>query len=129
VLVRISGLSHPPLYKLHKMTDHNNGQVLNADFIFPANNTEKYFEYLESWSGRMPANVAAISLINYNDLAGEVLRPFSNILFCHFSLTQDIGPSSRQLGLYWTRKRSPSVPGSDCRSAASLCDLHLCALE
>lgn len=96
------GIITSATYKLHKMADHNNGRVLNADFIFPANNTEKYFKYLESWSGKIPANVAAISLINYNDLAGEVIRAFSQEPLCKFLLTRETGPGSRQLGIYRT---------------------------
>jgi FAD/FMN-containing dehydrogenase len=70
------GIITSATYKLHRMADHNNGHVLNADFIFPANNTEKYFKYLESLSGKMPANVAAISLVNYNSSTENVMRSY-----------------------------------------------------
>ncbi|PYI24917.1 FAD-binding domain-containing protein [Aspergillus indologenus CBS 114.80] len=58
-------------YKLHRMSDHNDGMIMNADFIFPLNHTEAYFRYLATWSGRMPAHVAAITLVNYNTTTQE----------------------------------------------------------
>lgn len=57
-------------YKAHKLV--NQGQIMNADFTFPANMSRQYFDVLASFSGRMPANLAVITGINYDRVAQTV---------------------------------------------------------
>ncbi|KAI1502629.1 FAD-binding domain-containing protein [Biscogniauxia marginata] len=52
-------------YKLTPLV--NDGQVMNVDFIIPAELTERYFEALAQFDGVMPPELATISLIHYND--------------------------------------------------------------
>lgn len=59
-------------FQAHKLV--NQGQVMNADLIFPANMSKQYFEVLGSFSGKMPANLAAVTVIYYNTDAQAVSR-------------------------------------------------------
>ena len=69
-------------YKAHKLVDNNQGQILNADLIFPANQSRDYFNVLESFSGKMPAGLAIISLIVRDPVAQAVSRgPINLTLF------------------------------------------------
>ncbi|KAI5918786.1 hypothetical protein F4810DRAFT_690548 [Camillea tinctor] len=51
-------------YKLHPQS--NQGQVMNADFIFPAEMAPAYFDALQTYNGSFPPNLAVVSIINYN---------------------------------------------------------------
>lgn len=64
------GIVTSATYQAHKLV--NQGLVMNADFIFPANMSRQYFNVLESFSGKMPANLAVISVVFYNAAAQEV---------------------------------------------------------
>ena len=74
-------------YKLHKNKDYNNGQLLSVDVIFPASKSKEYFKYLEQVSGKLPAKVAGINLINYSGNVNETVsgpicgNTFSQALF------------------------------------------------
>lgn len=57
-------------YKIQPLI--NNGQMTNVDMIFPANQSLAFFNALESYSGSMPSNLAAVSLINYNGSTSKV---------------------------------------------------------
>lgn len=57
-------------YKAHKLV--NQGQVMNVDFIFPANMTKQYFDVLASFGGKMPANLAVVTVIYYDQAAQAV---------------------------------------------------------
>lgn len=59
-------------YKAHKLV--NQGEILNADLIFPANKSREYFDVLEALSGKMPAKLAVITLIYYDPAAQAVSR-------------------------------------------------------
>lgn len=50
------------------------GQVMNADFVFSAHQSEQYFDVLASFSGTMPAELAVVTLIFYNPAANAVSR-------------------------------------------------------
>ena len=39
---------------------------MNADFIFPANMTKQYFDVLETFSGKMPAELAVVTIIYWD---------------------------------------------------------------
>jgi len=66
-------------YKLHRMKDYNNGQLLSVDVVFPASKSREYFNYVQSFSERLPANVAGITLINYSGNVNDTVR--SHILY------------------------------------------------
>ena len=66
------GIVTSATYQAHKLV--NQGQVMNADFIFTANTSRQYFDLLETFSGKMPANLAVITVIFYNSAAREVSR-------------------------------------------------------
>ncbi|KAI2618201.1 hypothetical protein GGR54DRAFT_189856 [Hypoxylon sp. NC1633] len=65
------GIITSATYKLHKMADNYNGQILNADIYFAPNETDQYFKYLESIGRDLPGNVAGIHLTSYNDSVGS----------------------------------------------------------
>ncbi|KAL9032533.1 MAG: hypothetical protein Q9180_006446, partial [Flavoplaca navasiana] len=54
-------------YQAHKLV--NQGQILNADLIFPANKSKEYFDVLHSFIGKMPAKLAIVSLIVFDPVA------------------------------------------------------------
>jgi len=53
----------------------NGGYAFNADFIFPANESHNHWEALKEVSKNLPAELALISGINYNDAHGGVCIP------------------------------------------------------
>ncbi|OJJ83639.1 FAD-binding oxidoreductase [Aspergillus glaucus CBS 516.65] len=58
-------------FKLHRLADNNNGEILTADFIIPANKTLFYFDWLESLSETMPPNAAGVSRFQFDSTAKE----------------------------------------------------------
>lgn len=66
------GIVTSATYQAHPLVA--GGQVMNADFIFPANMSQQYFDVLASFSGTMPANLAVITIIFYNPTAQAVSR-------------------------------------------------------
>lgn len=64
-------------YKAHKLV--NQGQIMNADLIFPANMSKQYFDVLASFSGKMPANLAVVTIINYDRATEAVSRAPINL--------------------------------------------------
>jgi FAD/FMN-containing dehydrogenase len=59
-------------YKAHKLV--NQGQIMNVDLAFPANMSRKYFDVVASYGGKMPANLAGVTFINYDKVAQAVSR-------------------------------------------------------
>ncbi|KAI5854497.1 hypothetical protein GGS23DRAFT_608303 [Durotheca rogersii] len=49
----------------------NNGDVLMAEFIFPANQSLDFFETVQSLNDRLPAELASISIIGWNSTTNE----------------------------------------------------------
>ena len=75
-------------YQAHKLL--NQGQILNADLIFPANKSKDYFDVLQSFSGKMPAKLAVITLAVYDPVAQAVSRdPNLYGVDCHFTSVRD----------------------------------------
>jgi hypothetical protein len=66
------GIVTSATYKAHKLV--NQGQIMNADLIFPANMSREYFDVLGSFSGKMPANLAVVTVIYYDKAAQAVSR-------------------------------------------------------
>lgn len=58
-------------YKVHPLT--NEGNILEAEFIIPANMTSAYFKAVESYNGKLPAELASLTLISYNASTSEVM--------------------------------------------------------
>ncbi|KAK8024071.1 hypothetical protein PG993_012137 [Apiospora rasikravindrae] len=56
-------------YRVHPL--RNNGDILSADFYFPANKSSEYFKAVEALSGKLPAEMASISLVLWNNDANE----------------------------------------------------------
>ncbi|KAL8988161.1 MAG: hypothetical protein Q9177_002723 [Variospora cf. flavescens] len=55
-------------YQAHKLV--NQGQILNADLIFPANKSKEYFDVLQSFTGKnLPAKLAIVTLIVFDPVA------------------------------------------------------------
>ena len=64
------GIITSATYQLHPQI--NNGQVLNADFIFPASSNTSYFDILQPLQDNMPAELAADTFMEYNATVGDV---------------------------------------------------------
>lgn len=91
-------------YKLHRLADNNNGEILTADFIIPANKTLFYFDWLESLSETMPPNAAGVSRFQFDSTTKEVSRIIS-LLGTHTpNLTMNARAKSEQTGCSLARK-------------------------
>lgn len=90
------GIITSATYQLHPQI--NNGQVLNADFIFPASSNGSYFDILQSLQDSIPAELATISIMEYNATVGEVSPSCLKQLVRAF--TPGTGANSLELGLY-----------------------------
>lgn len=66
------GIITSATYQAHKLVSQ--GQIVNANLIFAANTSRQYFDVLETFNGKMPANMAVITVIFYNSDAQEVSR-------------------------------------------------------
>ena len=66
------GILTEATYQAHNISDYNNGYVYNADIYFSANQSAKYFQYLESISEKLPGNVGGIHLISYDNTTNSV---------------------------------------------------------
>ncbi|RYP03036.1 hypothetical protein DL764_005424 [Monosporascus ibericus] len=62
------GIITSATYQLHEQV--NGGQILSADFIFPAEMNGSYFDVLAALEGNMPAGLATISVMIYNSTSG-----------------------------------------------------------
>lgn len=90
------GIITSATYKLTPLV--NNGQVMNVDFIIPAEKSEAYFEALAKFDGVMPPELATISLIMYNETTNAVSDTQTHFrLF--FNANSNKVPNSRQLGI------------------------------
>jgi len=81
------GIITEATYKLSKISKDTNGggQGLTVDFIFPAEKSRAYFQAFEDF-GTLPSNLAVITLVLYNDTAGEVCIPaISTVLYAFFA--------------------------------------------
>ncbi|KAI0398686.1 hypothetical protein F4802DRAFT_592432 [Xylaria palmicola] len=58
------GIITSATYKLVPL--RNNGEVTNVDIILPPEMVAEYFETLERYNASMPAELAGVSIINYN---------------------------------------------------------------
>jgi len=58
------GIITSATFNIHPLL--NDGQVMNVDFIFPADMSSAYFNALQSFDGSMPEELASITLIEYN---------------------------------------------------------------
>lgn len=86
-------------FQAHKLV--NQGQILNADFILPANQSKQYFDFLGSLSGKMPANLAVITLVVYDPVSKGVSQ--QPIISPHFSTDNHAkGTDHRELGVHRT---------------------------
>ncbi|KAI1377703.1 FAD-binding domain-containing protein [Hypoxylon crocopeplum] len=56
-------------YNVKPLTNH--GNVLNAEFTFPANMSSAFFRAVESYNDNLPAELASISIIEYNAATNE----------------------------------------------------------
>lgn len=106
------GIITSATFQAHRMADHNDGYVLNADIIFSPNKSAEYFEYLESLENKLPGNVAGIHIMSYNEVTGEVSWDSSTKLMNFNTNTHTTGAVTSQLGLDRTRKRGPGIHGT-----------------
>ncbi|KAK9425261.1 putative FAD-binding PCMH-type domain-containing protein [Seiridium unicorne] len=51
----------------------NKGQILTADFYFPLNMSSQYFKILESYSGKMPKEMAVITSIAWDESSNSTI--------------------------------------------------------
>lgn len=67
------GIITEATYDLHKVSNDTKGggQGLTVDYIFPAEKSLPYFQALQNM-GTLPANLAVITLVLYNETTGEV---------------------------------------------------------
>lgn len=110
------GIITSATYQAHKLV--NQGQVMNADMIFPANMSKQYFDVLGSFSGKMPANLAVITIIYYDTTAQAVSRvPFIltwfSICFQLWTKNDPQDADPRELGVHRPQRGgSPSYCSS-----------------
>lgn len=79
-------------YQAHKLVA--GGQVMNADFIFPANMSKQYFDVLASFSGTMPSNLAVVTIIFYDATAQAVSsRSIRSDMILHFAHVPRLTPT------------------------------------
>ena len=64
------GIVTSAVFTIHPLI--NNGQVMNADIILPAASNTSYFDALQALQDTMPAELATITIFEYNDTVGEV---------------------------------------------------------
>jgi FAD/FMN-containing dehydrogenase len=64
------GIITSATYRLYPLT--NDGLVMNADFIFPASSNASYFDIIQSLQDTIPAELATISIMEYNGTSDEV---------------------------------------------------------
>lgn len=57
-------------YKVYDLT--NGGQIMNADFLFPLNESSSVFNYFKSFQNTLPAELALIFQTGYNAAFGGV---------------------------------------------------------
>lgn len=57
-------------YQVHDLT--NGGQIMNADFLFPLNETTAVLDYFKSLQTTLPAELALIFQLGYNAAFGGV---------------------------------------------------------
>lgn len=65
-------------YKVADLT--NRGNVMNADFIFPASANLSYFRALKTFQDRLPAPLSLFTLVDYNTTLGAVSSSLSLLL-------------------------------------------------
>ncbi|ROV98478.1 hypothetical protein VPNG_08539 [Cytospora leucostoma] len=63
------GIITSATYQLHPLV--NGGDVLSADFVLPASSNASYFDLIEALQDNIPAELATISIVAYNDTADE----------------------------------------------------------
>ncbi|KAI1658575.1 FAD-binding domain-containing protein [Daldinia decipiens] len=63
------GIITSATYKLNKAV--NNGKIMTADMIYPANMKSAYFKALQAFENKMPQELAIISTIRWDSVAGE----------------------------------------------------------
>lgn len=69
------GIVTAATYQARKLV--NECQIMNAGFILRANMTEQYCDVLETFSGKMPAGLAVVSVIYWDSFAQAVSRTSS----------------------------------------------------
>ncbi|KAM0251916.1 hypothetical protein ACHAQJ_007931 [Trichoderma viride] len=57
-------------YKLHPL--ENNGEVFLADFYFPGSMSQQYFDLVESNYSDLPANLAQILIVSWNETTNAI---------------------------------------------------------
>jgi hypothetical protein len=57
-------------YKLHPL--ENNGDVFLADFYFPGSMSQQYFDVVEANYSELPANLAQILIVSWNETINDV---------------------------------------------------------
>ncbi|KAI0108565.1 Glucooligosaccharide oxidase [Nemania sp. FL0031] len=63
------GIITSATYKLHPQT--NGGQVMTADLVLPASSNASYFDMIQALQGSMPAELATITIMEYNATSTE----------------------------------------------------------
>lgn len=64
------GIIASATYKLHKAV--NNGQVMTADLIYPANLKSAYFDVLQSFEDKMPPELSINTTIAWDSASNAV---------------------------------------------------------
>lgn len=57
-------------YRIYELP--NKGQVMNADFVFPANSSRRHWELLRSFEKDQPAGLSLVSTVTYQEQYGGV---------------------------------------------------------
>lgn len=127
-LLHVSKTSHPDLfwgirgaggnfgiitsatYALKKLADNpalDHGNMVNADFIIPAEMSGKYFDILQSFNHSIPAGLAVGSIIMYNDKSDTVCSSITivaplSVLYEDFLISMS-GSNLGELGIHRLR--------------------------
>ena len=64
------GIVTSAVFRIHPLI--NGGQVMNADIVLPAAANASYFDALQALEENMPAELATITIMEYNSTTGEV---------------------------------------------------------
>ncbi|KAI1762583.1 hypothetical protein GGR53DRAFT_415750 [Hypoxylon sp. FL1150] len=73
------GIVSSATYKVHDLS--NGGEVMNADFLFPTNETTTVFEFFKSLETTIPAELSLILNIGYRDSLGGTYVALNAVYF------------------------------------------------
>lgn len=99
------GIVMSATYRIYDLTS---SQVMNADFIFPANASTAVLNYLKSYETKLPSKLAFIVLIGYSESFGGVSCSALELQCMVLTSTMSAVILLVQCHLCWTKGRRQS---------------------